>query len=183
MKQIRQICIYWPLIKDKYWVADDGTIFGSNNIKCTRLLVNGHRKEISKTKKYLLKYMEEHNMTFIHIPDTEGQYILLHNGLILKRLKTGLHHVGKPRSVIGLFTNKDQRTVQQVARFVAACFIGPVDGLDVHHVDFNPLNNAVENLKIVTREEHRELHKSEFTGQSKARTPKRGEMGEALLGL
>jgi hypothetical protein len=29
----------------------------------------------------------------------------------------------------------------------------------VHHVDNNPLNNSVENLQIVTRAEHKKIHK------------------------
>lgn len=35
----------------------------------------------------------------------------------------------------------------------------------VHHIDKNPLNNKLENLQIVTKEEHREIHKK--TGKKK----------------
>lgn len=37
---------------------------------------------------------------------------------------------------------------------VAELFIGKTEGFQVHHKDFNPLNNQVENLEILTHEEH-----------------------------
>lgn len=33
----------------------------------------------------------------------------------------------------------------------------------IHHVDFNPLNDDIKNLKQVTRAQHIEIHRKELT--------------------
>lgn len=41
-------------------------------------------------------------------------------------------------------------------------FVGPIPkGYDVHHKDFNPLNNCIDNLELLTHKEHCLLHKPE----------------------
>ena len=41
-------------------------------------------------------------------------------------------------------------------------FVGPIpEGYDVHHKDFNPLNNCLDNLELLTHKEHCLLHKPE----------------------
>lgn len=37
------------------------------------------------------------------------------------------------------------------------------NGYHIHHIDGNPFNNSIENLKCVTAEEHSQIHKNEFT--------------------
>ncbi len=36
-------------------------------------------------------------------------------------------------------------------------------GYHIHHIDGNPFNNEISNLKCVSPEEHSEIHKNEFT--------------------
>lgn len=52
------------------------------------------------------------------------------------------------------------------------------DGLQVHHIDGNHYNNAIDNLMIVTKSEHRKIHNANFyilrskkTGRYVARVP------------
>lgn len=36
---------------------------------------------------------------------------------------------------------------------------GPIpDGMHVHHIDENPANNAIDNLRLVSKAEHRRIH-------------------------
>jgi len=37
------------------------------------------------------------------------------------------------------------------------------NGYHIHHIDGNPFNNDISNLKCVSAEEHSEIHKDEFT--------------------
>lgn len=32
------------------------------------------------------------------------------------------------------------------------------DGMEIHHIDFNPLNNNLENLQLLTKFQHQSLH-------------------------
>ncbi len=41
-----------------------------------------------------------------------------------------------------------------VSRLVAEAFIGPINNLEVDHIDNDPTNNRVDNLRIVTRSEN-----------------------------
>lgn len=41
---------------------------------------------------------------------------------------------------------------------VAENFIGDTRGKEIHHKDYNPSNNCVENLEIKTRSEHHKIH-------------------------
>jgi hypothetical protein len=55
---------------------------------------------------------------------------------------------------VNLWINRKGKT-RTVHRLVAAAFIGPCpDGQEVRHLDGNPTNNAVENLKYGTRSEN-----------------------------
>lgn len=51
-----------------------------------------------------------------------------------------------------------------VHKLVASAFIQPLErgdsSLQVHHIDGDKTNNRVENLKILTAEEHQKLHKT-----------------------
>lgn len=48
---------------------------------------------------------------------------------------------------------------QYVARMVWECFNGKIPPkMILHHVDFNELNNHIDNFKLVTHEEHNRIH-------------------------
>jgi len=61
---------------------------------------------------------------------------------------------GRTYAVIGLAAFGQQFT-RYVHRLVAAAFIGPCpEGHHVHHIDNDPSNNFIENLRYVTPAEH-----------------------------
>lgn len=37
----------------------------------------------------------------------------------------------------------------------------------IHHVDFNPLNNSIENLELLTKSEHQKIHYKQFSTEQK----------------
>lgn len=43
-------------------------------------------------------------------------------------------------------------------RMIAECWLGDIEGMEVHHKDHNPTNNKVSNLEILTNEEHQRKH-------------------------
>ena len=64
----------------------------------------------------------------------------------------------EPRRNIILFNNEDDRTTIPYARYLKTVEIGNFipDGYEVDHIDSDPMNDALENLQILTVEEHKE---------------------------
>lgn len=51
---------------------------------------------------------------------------------------------------------------QRIHRLVADAFLGErIDDMTVHHKDHNPLNNTIENLELITKNEHDLMHSTE----------------------
>lgn len=60
---------------------------------------------------------------------------------------------------VDLSKNGYRRTTK-VHRLVYEAFFGFVSsGMDIHHIDFDSMNNSLENLIVVTKDEHKQLHK------------------------
>lgn len=56
---------------------------------------------------------------------------------------------------MSVILSKDKKTKRHfVHRLVAEAFIGEIDSLEINHKDYNPRNNAVSNLEIVTHQEN-----------------------------
>ena len=158
MREIRQISAYVPSIKDKYYVTDNGVVYVRNDFS-RRIYVDGKTHNIKPWSKNALAKMAETYAAYTAVPDFGGQYILLRDGTLLKRLRTSLFHGGgKPRPTVGLYTTDDKRCVRQVGYFVARCFIDSTEGKEVHHVNNDPMDNRVANLRVVSREEHHAAH-------------------------
>lgn len=51
---------------------------------------------------------------------------------------------------------------QSIHRAIYAYYFGevPQKNFDIHHVDENPDNNAIENLRLMTKSEHMKLHEN-----------------------
>jgi len=61
---------------------------------------------------------------------------------------------GRKYKVVGLYVGGGRRRVL-VHRLIAAAFTGfEVETTQVHHLDFNPANNRIENLQILTPREN-----------------------------
>lgn len=51
------------------------------------------------------------------------------------------------------------------------------EGAEVHHLDGNPLNNAATNLRVLSKKEHKELHKTDEITKTKQRNAAIGRKG------
>lgn len=96
------------------------------------------------------------------IPGYEGRYSISRDGVVYshlrnKPLRPFVTAEGYPR--VKLYDANRVAEECLIHRLVAKTFIGNTDGLEVHHIDEDPGNPRVENLKIVTRHVHRELDK------------------------
>jgi hypothetical protein len=99
---------------------------------------------------------------FKPIPGFEGRYSISPQGQVYshlrdKLLRPSLTLDGYPQVI--LYGVGRARCTRQVHRLVAETFIGGIDGVEVHHLDGDPSNPSLENLRIVTRRIHRELDK------------------------
>jgi hypothetical protein len=61
---------------------------------------------------------------------------------------------------------------------VAMAFLGHIedDGLEVHHIDFNKLNNFLDNLKLLTHDTHMRIHKEHRFNEWKLQIAKEKEL-------
>lgn len=84
--------------------------------------------------------------------------VVKHNygGTALKKGKILKQHIShRTRCQIGLCGNNGERKYPLVSRLVYQTFIGPIpEGLQVNHIDENPLNNRVDNLNLMTPKEN-----------------------------
>ena len=107
-----------------------------------------------------------------NIPGFEGLYQVSDWGRVFSKwtnreLTPNTHEKG--HLYVTLIKNRKRKT-KSIHHLVAETFIPNPNGYDVvHHIDYNPQNNRVENLVWLSKEEHDKLHaetKSEkFKGQ------------------
>lgn len=70
-----------------------------------------------------------------------------------KVLKPKISH--KTRCQVGLCGHNGERWYPLVSRLVYQTFTGPIpEGMQVNHIDENPLNNRVDNLNLMTPKEN-----------------------------
>lgn len=107
-----------------------------------------------------------------YVPGYEGLYMVSNKG----RVKSlNYNNTGEEKIVSQYLSAYDGRFMvhlcrsnKKVHRVVALAFIPipdkykgiPIDELDVHHINFIPTDNRVENLVWLTKKEHMEIHKA-----------------------
>lgn len=64
---------------------------------------------------------------------------------------------------------KDGKRVR-LHRYVWECFRGIIpDGYDIHHKDHNKFNNEIDNLELLSKEEHQKRHSQELSEETRER--------------
>ena len=168
---------------DYYYLLENGSIYNAKydtTIKpnkehtFTLTTIDNKRKKVALKTLYKLVYNKPYcidniknldNEQWKEIDDTEGLYYVSNKGRI-KSLQ------GYEAIILKSFSNKrnyirvdiiqgGERQTRLIHRLVAAAFLGMPEKLEMqlHHKDFNKLNNAADNLEWLTTAEHRKIHK------------------------
>ena len=69
--------------------------------------------------------------------------------------------------IASLYKKGNGMKTVRVSRIVASIFIGEIEGKEIHHKDLNEFNNKVDNLEILSKKEHIEIHKNHKRGGKK----------------
>ena len=151
---IRNISLYVNKIHSRYYIDTNAVVYTSISGDTNRIMIDGIRyniKSFIKTNKHLLN--KNDNM-IIKLPYGKN-YFLLYDGTILKRLntrKTKTKEIDVCLMTLGGNSSGNRWTV---ARLMGYVFLGLTVDKEIHHIDKNRLNNKLENLKVLSFEEHR----------------------------
>lgn len=166
---------------DYYYITEDGKIYNSkikefcfqNKTKFNLITEDGKRKAVNLKSIYKLVYGKNFcidnienlkNEQWKYIDNTEESYMISTYGRV-KSLKGYKARILKVRLVqntyyrVDIQINNNKRS-KLIHKLVAEAFLTNDKGTDVeiHHKDFNPLNNHVDNLQYLTYEEHHRVH-------------------------
>ena len=152
---IRNLSNSFKEIHSRYYIDTNGVIYTSMSRGTTKIMIDGEIIRVTSLRRKLLEELNNTNNQIIRLPNTKD-YFLMNDGTILQRLKT---HVNDKKevtvSLIRTHGGNSRGNRYNVARLLAGTFIGDITDKEVHHIDNNRLNNSLDNLKIMTRDEHR----------------------------
>ena len=77
-----------------------------------------------------------------------------------KRIRFDISNFGNVRGhTINIINDRKYVGTKSLYHLVWNLFVGPVpEGYIIHHIDHNPLNDSLDNLKLMTRSEHISHH-------------------------
>lgn len=148
---IRNISVYFHDIHSRYYIDTNGCVYTSLSPQLKKIMVDGERITVTSFIKNHISELNKTDKQIMRFPFSKDYY-LMYDGTILQRLKTKV--TDNNRAIVHLVCVEKQKQLE-VSRLVAGVFIGSVEGKEVHHKDQNRLNNHVDNLQILTFEEHR----------------------------
>lgn len=167
---------------DCYYIFQDGSVFSSLSeryLKPTQhnyvlKTVDGKYKKISLKKLYKLVFNKIFcidtiqnlpNEQWKQIEGTDGNYYVSNKGRIKSYCEYNAKILSPVKNQRGYLRvdiyNKYGHRTMLVSRLVAAAFLVTpqnIDNYDLHHKDLNKLNNSVQNLIWLTKQEHYLLH-------------------------
>lgn len=151
---IRNISNYIPNVHSRYFIDTNGIIYTSISARTSRITINGTLYNINGFKKSNLSLLSRSN-PIISLPKANN-YFLLYDGTILKRMKTRINKNNEVDvSLTWLDDSHKNNSRIVVHRIMGKVFLGLKEAEEVHHIDRDRTNNKLENLKILTFEEHR----------------------------
>ena len=151
---IRNISFYINTIHSRYYIDTTGTIFTSLGGDTNRIMIDGVRYNISGFKRSNLHLLNKSNKMIMRLPQS-ANYFLLYDGTILKRLSTRRNSKNEIDVSLTTLNGRDKGTRWSVSRLMGFVFLGLTQDKEVHHIDGDRTNNQLENLQVLTFEEHR----------------------------
>lgn len=114
------------------------------------------------------------------VPGYEDRYIVSDGGVVCSLRRNGAHlrqkirtKNGYTRPEVGLFGDDGKQRWFTVAKVVMLAFVGPrPEGMEIDHIDGNPTNNCLSNLRYVTHLDN--IHYSIESGKHPAAYGGRG---------
>lgn len=156
MRNIRQISLYDRVINDRYYITDSGTVYSL--CKNRKVMKDGDLRTVNK--QLITEAKSLGRDWFIPFKDWGMYCIVLADGKVVRRLST--HVKTKCNSVTVAVSDTSGHEVRAyVSRLVANTFLSDVSGMEIHHKDRDRTNNLVENLQVLTQEEHNQLHRAD----------------------
>ena len=152
---IRRLSDNFPRVHSRYYVDTNGVVYTSIAKDTNKITVEGRRMSVNRFRKSNEESLNRTTKMMVAIPETNNKYYLLYDGTILQRLWTKVKENNEVTvCLICIDGNKSGNHIS-VSRLVASAFLGNVEGMEVHHIDRNRSNNKVDNLKILSMNEHR----------------------------
>lgn len=168
--------------KDFYYLTEKAEVFNSKTkkyvlpYKHNYKLMTLENKQISISIKelYQLVYNKVYcidnienlpNEVWKEIPGTAGRYFCSNMGRVKSYCKYEAQLI-KPANSHGYerlqIIQGGTLVSKFVHRLVAQCFMEPPADIDyqLHHIDFNSMNNEVSNLKWLSPAEHKKIHEA-----------------------
>lgn len=166
MLDIRRLCEGNNNIHSRYMADNNGVIYVNHGVAAFRVVDNsGIRRSVIPLKRKMLKHMADNNMMLMQFNEC-NKFFLLNNGSILKRVSTRyMKEKNRVDISINFLNGRDRGDRMYVHQAIASAFLGDYRGLEVHHIDGNPMNNKLSNLELLTRDEHLTKHRSVETNQ------------------
>lgn len=147
--EIRQVCIYNRNLKERYYVSNTGLCY--TKCKDGRAMIDGVRRTI--TKHLIRQAMNGSDDFLIPFDDWGLKVILLHDGTILRLLKTFVRECNTV--IVSMFDVDNVEKKLYVSRLIANAFVADVENKEVHHIDQDRTNNKSSNLAVLSFEDHR----------------------------
>lgn len=92
---------------------------------------------------------------YVSIEGYEDYYWVSEKGVIVNSKRRVIKPIEKDSGYMKVnLSKKGTRKEHRIHRLVAQAFIGDIKGKDVHHKDYDPKNNNVENLEILSKLEN-----------------------------
>ena len=177
--ELKRLSLLDERVKDRYLVNKDGEIFNLSHKplkvdgSCYKLiLTDGKRKTYSQS---VLRELFNGGIELLEGEEFKtipfnSNYKISNYGRVIsliggneKLIKTQLHHKGRGRNdrdeVVNLSMNGTKKRYS-LHRLIMLVF-NPIENselYDVHHINFNHLDNRLDNLQWVSKEEHIRIH-------------------------
>ena len=151
---IRNISLYVPIIHSRYYIDTNACVYTSISGDNSRILVNGVRYNISGFKKSNIHFLNRNDNMLIPFPQATN-YFLMYDGSFLKRLSTRINNKNEVDVCLTTINGRDKGDRFSLHRLMGYVFLGLKQEEEIHHIDQNRVNNKLDNLRVMSKEEHR----------------------------